>query len=270
MAKRNTEWTKEKIDRYIQEGRGQGEKEQYVPWLKIQDFPSLGRATRVFGKTTRRIHHFFSDIQLRYFYLLEWEPKVIDIREHFPLLDFDEVIEDKSDLNIKLFTDKKNNIPYILATTFLITVLKADGENVHVARAVKGASELNSKKSTLEKLEMERRYWKEKGIDFAIVTNKDIPMQRSKNIEWIYSSIYSEQGTSYTYNDINEVEQGLFERLHDNKNPVRKIFAGFENDYGLENGMGILIFKYLIADKKVIINIDEPIDLNKAGSFFIP
>lgn len=118
MAKYNTEWTEEKYKRFIKEGRGQGEGTDYKPWLTIQDFPSMGRATRIFGWKTQRIHHLFSDLQLRYFYLLEWEDSVIDIREHYPLLDLQESINKKSNLNIGKFIDRKTRVPYVLSTTF--------------------------------------------------------------------------------------------------------------------------------------------------------
>ncbi|ETJ25869.1 TnsA endonuclease, partial [human gut metagenome] len=69
----------------------------------VHDYASLGRATRVFSWKSNRIHHFFSDIQTKYFYLLEWQDTVLDIREHFPLIDIDETIKDKEDLNFDIF-----------------------------------------------------------------------------------------------------------------------------------------------------------------------
>ena len=41
----------------------------------------------------------------------------------------------------------------------------------YIARSVKAASELE-RKTTLEKLEMERRYWEVKSIDWSIITEK--------------------------------------------------------------------------------------------------
>ena len=166
MAKRSNNWDSNKLDRWIKEGRGQGEGENYKPWLTIQDFPSMGRVTRVFGWTTNRIHHFFSDTQLKYFYLLDWEERVIDIREHYPLIDLEVVLKNTSDLKLDKFIDKKTKEPYILTTTFLITLLNPDGQKSFAARSIKYASEL-SKKTTIEKLEIERRYWKSQGIDWA-------------------------------------------------------------------------------------------------------
>jgi len=36
MAKRKSGWTEEKIARYIKSGKGQGELEEYIPWLNVQ------------------------------------------------------------------------------------------------------------------------------------------------------------------------------------------------------------------------------------------
>ncbi|NMB95043.1 MAG: heteromeric transposase endonuclease subunit TnsA, partial [Clostridiaceae bacterium] len=100
MAKRNLEWNQNKLRRYLDEGRGQGIGKDYKPWLTIQDFPSMGRVSRIYSTKTERIHHFFSDNETRMFYLLHWEDAVIDIREHFPLLDIGQVIKDKKGLDL--------------------------------------------------------------------------------------------------------------------------------------------------------------------------
>ena len=39
MARRKQEWTHSKLERFQKEGRGQGAGKDYVPWVKIQDFP---------------------------------------------------------------------------------------------------------------------------------------------------------------------------------------------------------------------------------------
>lgn len=271
MAKRKNNWDAKKLDRWIKEGRGQGEGENYKSWLTIQDFPSMGRATRVFGWTTNRIHHFFSDCQLKYFYLLDWDERVIDIREHYALLDLETVLIDTSDLRLDKFIDKKSKEPYILTTTFLITLVDNNGEKNFAARSIKYASELN-KKSTIEKLEIERRYWKVRGIEWGIVTNKDINSVRAKNIEWVHSAM-----NSNTYNGISQEEfmgylDGLLYRIHDSKGSVKNIISGFEKDYSLDVGAGLLLFKHLIADKRIILNMDKSININQidSKSIYIP
>ena len=70
MAKRNNNWDSKKLDRWIKEGRGQGEGENYKPWLTIQDFPSMGRVTRVFGWTTQPNSSFFLRYAIEIFLLI--------------------------------------------------------------------------------------------------------------------------------------------------------------------------------------------------------
>ncbi len=88
MGKQKLDWTKEKKERFIIEGCGAGDGRDYKPLLRIQDFPSLGRVTRVLGWKTKRIHHLFTDMQTKYFYLLDWQDGIIDIKELFPYLMF--------------------------------------------------------------------------------------------------------------------------------------------------------------------------------------
>jgi hypothetical protein len=86
MAKRSRKTDQAVIDRRIKEGRGQGTGAEYTPWLYVQDVPSNGLAHRIKGWKTKREHHFFSTLERDYFYVLEWSPFVIDIREQYPLL----------------------------------------------------------------------------------------------------------------------------------------------------------------------------------------
>ena len=270
MAKRSNDWDSNKLNRWIKEGRGQGEGKEYKPWLTVQDFPSMGRVTRVFGWTTQRIHHFFSDTQLKYFYLLDWEEKVIDIREHYPLIDLEVVLNDISDLRLDKFIDRKTKETYILTTTFLITLLNSDGQKSFAARSIKYASEL-SKKSTIEKLEIERRYWKVQGIDWGIVTNKDINDVRAKNIEWVHSVMNSDDCNGLTKAEFDDLFDGILYRFIDNKQSIKNIIAGFEKDYSLDVGMGLLLFKRLVAEKRIVLDMDKPINLSQTGkSVYMP
>lgn len=263
MSKRDTNWNTEKLKRFLGEGRGKGEGMFYKPWLTIQEYPTLGRATRIMGATSKRMHNFFSDLQLKYFYLLDWDEQIIDIREHYPLLNYDEIVKDKSDLNIKLFTDKVSGVPFVLTTTFYITLKLPDGGLKMVARSIKSASELE-KKSSLEKLEIESRYWASKEVEFAVVTNKQIPAILVKNIEWLHSALILNEYeyNNFTRQELNELADGLLSRLISDTNAVRKITAQYEKDYSLEAGTGVFLIKYLMANRKIEVNMHEPINLS--------
>ena len=60
MAKYTRIWNQKVFNMYVQTGRGQGEKNEYLPWIKVQDFSSQGMISRVYSYKTNRVHHFLS------------------------------------------------------------------------------------------------------------------------------------------------------------------------------------------------------------------
>lgn len=262
MGRYNSTWSEQKYKQFLKEGRGKGFGSDYKPWINVHDYASLGRATRVFSWKSNRIHHFFSDIQTKYFYLLEWQDTVLDIREHFPLIDIDETIKDKEDLNFDIFKDKETGTPYILTTTFLITIKGIDdAKKKYIARTVKSYTELEKKK-TLERMEIEKRYWQSKGIDWGIVTQKEISNVFAKNVEWVHSSLHSYNERGLTRDDITYLSSILKEQLLDSSHSIRKITANFDTEFNYESGTGLFIFKYLVASKQIKIDMNNPIDIN--------
>jgi len=260
--KRSKDWNKEKFDKWINEGRGAGQLASYKPFITVYDLPSMGRATRVFGWKTGRIHHFFTDIQTRYFYLLEWEDDVLDIKEHYPLLDLRNII-DNSDLNLEKYRSN-DGTDYIFTTTFLIKVKSGKNKEAYIARSVKVASELE-KKSTIERLEIERRYWREKGIDWGIVTNKEIPITKAKNIEFILSALELDNNETFNECEKDSLSKMLESKLYRNSKAIREIIIDFDLEYNLQQGTGMLIFKYLLAKKRIEIDINSKIDVNASA-----
>src|SRR5436309_2818870 len=136
MAKRSTDWTENKIARYQKEGRGQGEFSFYLPWLNIQDVPSEGRSHRPKGWKTHRIHQLLSDLELKFFYHLEWTEDVLDIREQYPILNREETIQIAEEKGINHPKDNKTGTPIVMTTDFLITI-RLSNEIKYLARSIK-------------------------------------------------------------------------------------------------------------------------------------
>lgn len=257
MAK--IQWSKEKLQRYLKEGKGQGVGKDYIPWHFTYNYSSRGRASRIFGLKTGRIHHLHSDNQYRAFLLFEFNSKVVDIRESFPLLDIDEVIDDKEDLRFDRFTDRETKEPYVLTTNFLLTVKGANGDEEEIARTIKNTSELK-RKITFEKLEIERRYWQNKGVDWKIITEKQLPRQLAKNIEWIRETML--EGSE---GDLNKEELSItmLRFLMENYElPLKEVLQLFDKMEGLQKGSALLLFRYLIAKKEIVIDMTKKIDLS--------
>jgi hypothetical protein len=76
----------EDVMKKIREGRGQGTGARYKPWITVQNLSSRGQSNREFGYKAGRQHDLLSQLELHFFWILEWSLNVIDIIEQFPLL----------------------------------------------------------------------------------------------------------------------------------------------------------------------------------------
>ena len=178
----------------------------------------------------------------------------MDIRESFPLLDVLEVIDEKKDLRFDKFRDKETGIPLVITTNFLLTTLDQDGKEVLMARSVKSATELN-RRLTIEKLEIERRYWEAKRIDWKLITDKQISKQYVKNIEWVRESIVPNQ----TDSKMDEQANGFLTQLLQYEDlKLQDVLHAYDRQEGVQSGSGLYLFRYLIAKKQIRI------DMNKA------
>lgn len=167
-------------EKWIKEGRGTGTGKDYRPWLTVRDLPSAGRSHRVWGFQTRRTHHLLSDLELAAFFLFDWNPSVTDIREQYPLR-LDDTLEIATQAAIR-HPGLRGQLQ-VMSTDFLLDT--KDQNRPKIAIQVKASSDL-AKPRTVEKLELERRYWEGKGIPWYLITEKEIPKAVAGNIAWLY------------------------------------------------------------------------------------
>lgn len=263
------EWNNTTLKRFLEEGRGKGSGSEYIPWLKVQDV-SRGRTTRAFGHKSQRVHHLLSDLQLHYYYHLEFDNQVTDIRENYPLLDLYQFIGDLDDNLIKRLIGKKTAMPHVFTTSFLITKTNDMGVTETQARMVKYTSELE-KPAVLERLELLRRYFEKKDIDFSVITQKQIDKEHAKNLGLIIDCL--------TLNDYpvllglyDTLKQELYQYLSLPPNTITlgQIFQRMESDFQLEDGLVYIFFKHLLANKNIIMNLSKPMDqTNYPNTYYI-
>ena len=224
----------------------------YQPHLKVNSFASKGRVSRIKSHTVGRIHHFLSDLESDFFYLFDWDDNIVDIREHFALQEYEKIVDNTDDLNNSHFVNKKTGEPYILSTTFLLTTK----EGKFIAQAVTYADKLE-RLSTQEKLEREKRYWTALGIEFRISTEKELPKQKVQNIASLHQII----------NSTPPVETELLEyyvvKLLESDATVEKFNADFEEKNLLLSSDGLAMFRWLVANKVIEIDMNAPIDITK-------
>lgn len=171
------------IDRRIKEGRGNGSGSEYKPFIFTRDVSSLGRSHRLPGSKTGRLHHLLSDLELAVFLTLDWSPNVTDIREQFPMR-VDDTMRIAKELGLP--HGQYQGTPQVLTSDFLVDL--DNQEYSSVAIQAKYSADLK-KPAVIERLEIERRYWSEKGITWAIVTERDFSKAAFSNIQWLYPAL---------------------------------------------------------------------------------
>ena len=242
-------------ERYVRDGRGCGSGFDYTPWILVQDFASRGIVSRVKGRKSGRVHHLMSNNELAYFYILDWSDIVTDIREQYPLSDLDCAVNSAAQAGIRYPTDNVSGFPYIMTCDFLITT--STGVK---ARTIKMMAELENVR-VLEKLEIERRYWAAHGVDWGIVTEREIPRQKAKNIEWLYTALgFTITGGEY------ELERGycmLLNLLMRENCSIIEAANMIDGEVMLPAGTGLQLFKQLVLDRKLVIDLNQQINLNE-------
>ncbi len=257
MAKRKREITKNLIEKRIKEGRGQNQGKDYRPWLTIRDVPSEGLVSRIKGWKTGRVHHFLSQLELNYFYILDWSNNIIDIREQYPL-PLDETQRIAERLGIKHPIDPKTKENIVMTTDFVIDLKKAEQIEIK-ARSVKPSSKLNNKR-TIEKLEIERTYWSEKGVDWGIVTEKEIPMDLVLNISIIHSAKDLSAFSDISDRELAHLKATLLEKIKDQKISLAKATSEIDQAMNFKPGLSLSIFYFLLANKIWKIDMNKVIN----------
>ncbi|WP_286924439.1 MULTISPECIES: TnsA endonuclease N-terminal domain-containing protein [Lysinibacillus] len=249
-------WTEEKIAKFYAEGRGSGELNHYLPWIKTNEIPSNGRVHLPRDWKTNRIHHLLSDLELSYFFYLEWSKKVIDIREQFPL-------ERKK--TMKIASEKGINHPFenetqtniVMSTDFLVTI-KNENKVMHIARSIKPSSELEDPR-VMEKLEIERQYWEDYNVEWCLIDEKVMDTQFVKNLKYIHGHYYlnekkEEEMSLYLLTYLGNIQQ---------QNPEKQLITccnEFDSLYNLEDGSAIYYVRHLFARQYIeAVNMEFPI-----------
>ena len=251
MPKRQTGWTEAKISRYIKEGRGQGELALYKPWLMIQDVPSSGRVHRFIGWKTSREYHLLSDLEYNYHCFCDWADNVLDIREQFPL-EREVTLKIAEDLGVKHPVDTKTNTPIVMTTDCFLTMREGISV-VYKARTLKFEKDLNDER-VIEKFEIEKCYWERQGIDWAIVTEKELPATFISNLKFLRDAYFVDDDENLIL---------LMEEWPGFTGSVLANLQAFDTKYNFELGTGISLYKHALAKKLLKVNMHEKISLNE-------
>ncbi|WP_287999564.1 TnsA endonuclease N-terminal domain-containing protein [Acidiphilium sp.] len=259
MARKRYAFDENKIARFLKEGRGEGTGVSYRPWLTIQDVPSLGRSHRLCGWKTGRVHHLLSDIECSLFYLFDWSDSVQDIREQFPI-DRQTTQRIAEQLGIRHPTDITTKTPLVMTTDIVVDVVR-DGRSVILARAVKPANLLD-KPRIIEKLEIERRYWLERGAEWGIVTERDIPKTVVRNVAWVHNFISLDQLSQLHPGYLAEKAAQVLQEISGwtGDRPLSDFCGGMDAHFAVPSGTCLMLVRHLLATKRLSCDMTKSLD----------
>lgn len=258
--------TESKIRRFTSEGRCQGFGLNYKPWLRVHDVPSRGRSARAKSMTVGRVHHLLSDIEHRVFLNEDWSPSVTDIREQFPL-DRDTTRAIARALGVQHPRDPRTLVDVVMTTDLLIDHKGPSGRS-HRAIFVKPAKELDCPR-TLEKLEIERRYWAAAGVSLQVRTELECSFTRSENIAWAVEMYWlcDEPGPIGQYWRTRS-RQFLATRATMRTGTFAVLAAHLEEHVGFKLGEAITVLRHLVARQVVAMDLSSPFDIRQDLSAF--
>jgi hypothetical protein len=204
MAKRPRGGKKQSDDR-LKKKWGDVNASVYKPFLLIHDFSSLGRVSRI--KYKGREIHTMSDLETTVLSELLWSDRVVDIRDQVALSkkepkpgpvgkkeDPDRLATERiaEQMGVRHPIMQDGNLA--IMTTDLVarlksgTRLRAFSIKPLAAVARRAGAADRSVRRTIEKLEIERRYWRELDADWFLVTDADVCPIRKMNIGLLLST----------------------------------------------------------------------------------
>jgi hypothetical protein len=257
MGKRKRLITEKSIKKHIAQGRGRGRLDDYNPWLHIQDVASLGLVTRIRGWKSGRVHHLLSLLELRYFFILDWSSEVLDVREQYSLLPLEETLAIAEACGVKHPKDPRTKQPIVMTTDFLVTIC-VDGKDIDEARTVKYAKDLDSPR-VLEKLEIERRYWEARNVDWKIVTEQQVSKVLARNVEWVHPYRLLEEFSTLSETVTAKVMGALTKAVSLKNRPLRDITFDTDRRLRLEAGTSLTLVRHLIATRRWLVDMRKPI-----------
>lgn len=225
--------------------RGKGVGKDYEPFIYIHELSSKGESCRSNSDTVGRVHHLLSRLELAAFLVFDYSSKTIDIREQFPI-PIKDSLEICRQLGIK--HPQVSGKLRVVTTDFLFDLDKL----TPLALAVKYSDELTDSR-VIEKLQIEKVYWENKGFKWNIFTDKQVASGLKENLQWIHPELVNDSGERTNQELISVVER----LLSHNNMKIGSLCGQLDDRYQVEPGYHIEAFRLAAARKLVIVPLTQ-------------
>jgi len=229
----------------------------YRPWLEVQDFPSRGVIHRPLGFKTGRVHHLFSDLELKVFLIYDVLARIVDIREQFPLLPLEETLEISKKIGVKHPTDTATGYPVVMTTDVLLKISHRRETFFH-ARTIKYKKDLDDPRVE-EKLRIERLYYRRRDIDWGVVTEDDVRPVLARNAALIHPYHLLSDLHPLKEGEVRRIAFYLHSRVWREELPLLEIVSDSDLKFGLPSGKSFSVICHQIVRGHWRVDLLKPI-----------
>ena len=276
--------TQQKFDEKIKAGRGQGTRADYLPWIKFNEFRSRGNTYRIYSRRLGRMVVLFSNLEFFQFLLLEADPKVVDIREQFPLLYPEDIIQIAYSIDTqwgKRIEKKKQeqDILYVPTSDFRVTIQKGNYtvDRIMDVKPMKYVSiehnpphshnPVSAKRieNQNRRFELAKNYWAQKGMTWEHVS--DIQLQNQ--IGFIHNLDNLRNCRNLTHCPKYQQMDSVFQRVElvelltslalNNRTPLNVLTDEVDAILGLEPGTSLLMARHLIITRVWEVDLTQQV-----------
>lgn len=249
--------TPELIAKKIAEGRGRGFGSTYTPWIKVGEIRSNGEQRIVLGRKTGRLHHYLSRGESNHHLFAEFNDKVIDIREQYPVLPVDYTLEVAKKLGVK--HPAFNGQPSVITFDFFLTIKQANARE-HLVRSIKRSDDLK-KVRVLEKLQLEKQICVEQGYRYEVITETQMNPVTLANLKFLWNWTLLQRPLPSDA-EIDAFLRALYRQ--DFEEPLGLLLQRVAKELSMAPSLAIWNFRYLAWEKVVNFNPDEPLQLTSS------
>jgi len=246
MKSRISDKTREK------RGLGKGDRESYASHIKRRDFSAHSRVHEIQGQKFARPYVLLSDLERKFFFHFDFSHQIKDIKEQFPLRPLEATQSIAADCQIKHPQNEKGE-DVVMTTDFLVTVQQIDTEET-IAVSIKPSSNLTRR--TIEKMQIEKKYWNDQGIKWVLLTEKQINAIQNNNLSFfrdffIIQEDYSEQILNALRTEVGKPEKTIKEFISE----IAKVLK-------VTDGVCRRNFHHLLSRRKVCFDYTKSFNFN--------
>lgn len=144
-------------------------------------------------------------------------------------------------------------------TTDLVISYQNDRIPKHKAISIKPASQIE-KPRIKEKLKIEEMYWTERGIQFQILTERDIPLHLKRSLQWLRQYQEFSQFIEPDLGHFNRLAQNLITHIYHNEGDqsgLADVCIALDERFANEPGAHLMIARHLLSTRLLQTNLNR-------------